>query len=273
MGEGQPDVATDDELCRAALAGEEDAFRELVLRYQDGICGWAAQFLGEHRAEAELDDYATRGPRDGGAGYYYYGTVLEKEGKSEKAQWAYRQALGTAGGVAPWVERLARSRLGDKAPRSLRDIAQDLFEIGEHALALEAFEKVAQRIPGTKDGAYARMMVALCYEELKQDDKAEQAFRAYTKEYAPSGAGLFYFGQFLNGHGKPVEAREVFAKAATAADTPDWARKEDLLVSPLEKVPAGVRASRRLRSFDRRLTRRWQNIIERDVYAMETRQE
>lgn len=53
MGEGQPDVTTDEDLCRAALAGEEDAFRELVLRYQDGICGWAAQFLGEHRAEAE----------------------------------------------------------------------------------------------------------------------------------------------------------------------------------------------------------------------------
>ena len=174
-----------------------------------------------------------------GDGYYYFGELLELRGKKDEATQMFQKALDSKNNP-PWVEDLARRRLGIQVPhRSLTEIAQELFDEHEFKLALPVFQRVVEKQHKSAEASYAEMMIAQCHDSLGAADKAQRDYEVYVRDFHPDGPGYFFFGSFLARQGKTAQSRAMFDKALRVPNNPPWIRpsvQEEL--KKLKKTPA-----------------------------------
>lgn len=106
---------------------------------------------------------------------------------------------------------------------NLLKTARELFDAGEYNLALQVFQKEAEKNHGNEKAHYSLMMQGVCYLWLGRLDEAENTLRSACEKYTSAkGDTDFYLGFALEKRGKTAEAIKFYKKAAENPENYGW---------------------------------------------------
>jgi len=191
-----------------------------------GLCYEGLEKLSE--AETAFRNYYIHYPPKNCTSHAYFARVLQKIGKVKEAQ-AYYNKILVCKDVSDWAIEAAKYALSSDNQLSMS--AQELFQQGDYETALKKFKTVAATKPRDRTAENAQMMVGLCYEHMGKLEEAEHAFRIDVTEYKPDATSYYYFGSILLRRNKLDEAKEMFKKALSYPNAPNWvtaSAKEEL---------------------------------------------
>ena len=191
-------------------------FTEYLRRYpDDDLAGWGREYLGELKlrggdpeaALARFREVLSKNPegtlREDAA--YNQARALEQLGRLQEAVTAYRPIASSE---------------STRSPAALFGLGASLFEMGQDAESLKAFDELARRFPKQKLAPLASLNAGYAAYRMEDFDTAVERFEAAAKSAPQEADARYWIGLARKQQGRYDAAAESLRASGEAAADP-----------------------------------------------------